>query len=207
MTGQSFQLGGFHFRGAAAVLAFLALVISGCSSDSKLASNSDLSGGLWSISVTSPAFNNGGMIPIKYTQDGEDVSPPIEWSGGPGGTKEFVLIVQDPDAPGNDPYLHWFVYRIPATTHKLSEGAAGKSNPNGDPNGSTLMQGKNYLGRIGYAGPKPPPGSTHRYFFQVFALDTPQDWTQGMERSTVREKFRGHVLSKGVLVAHYKSER
>src|SRR4051794_32747386 len=87
----------------------------GCSSESKLASNSDLSGGLWSLSVNSPAFNSDGMIPVKYTADGENVSPPLTWSGGPSGTREFILIVQDPDAPGDFPYLHWFVYRIPAT--------------------------------------------------------------------------------------------
>src|SRR4051794_26816470 len=85
------------------------LAAAGCSSDSKLAMNSELGRAPSSISVTSPAFNSGGMIPIKYTQDGENVSPPIEWSGAPGGTREFVLVVQDPDAPGDDPYLHWFV--------------------------------------------------------------------------------------------------
>ena len=177
---------------------FIIFALAGCSSDSKLATNSDLSGGLWSISVSSPAFNNMGMIPVKYTQDGENVSPPLAWSKGPGGTKEFVLVIEDPDAPGDFPYLHWFVYRIPVTRNQLAEGASSDA---------SLMQGKNYLGKVGYAAPKPPPGKTHRYFFEVFALDTPQDWPEGMERSMVRARFKGHVLAKGQLIGQYKAAR
>jgi Raf kinase inhibitor-like YbhB/YbcL family protein len=185
-------------------LTLFALGLVGCSSESKLASNSDLSGGLWTIAITSPAFEQEGMIPEKYTQYGQNISPPLQWGKGPSGVKEWVLIVQDPDAPGDEPYLHWFVYRIPATTTQLPEGAAGVAGASGNPGNSTLMQGKNYLGRIGYAGPKPPPGKAHRYFFQIFAVDTPQEWPQGVERSVARGKFQGHVLSKGVLVGQYK---
>ena len=95
------------------------------------------------------------------------------------------------------------MYRVPAATTQLSEGAAGMSRSVGNPEQSTLMQGRNYLGRIGYAGPNPPPGRTHRYFFQVFALDRPQDWPQGTERSVARERFKGHVLGKGEVMGMF----
>src|SRR5262249_15060972 len=158
----------------------------GCSSDSKLAVNSDLARAPYSIHVTSPAIGGDGMIPVKYTQDGKNVSLPVAWSGAPSGTKELVVLIEDPDAIGEFPYIHWFVYKIPATTTQIVEGAAGTSRPQGPPVNSNLTQGKNYLGRIGYDGPKPPPGATHRYFIEVFALDTEQDWEWGMERSKVR---------------------
>ena len=149
--------------------------------------------------------HEGKTIPRRFTCDGGDVSPKLVWKGVPDGTQELALVLEDPDAPGPLPYLHWFVYRVPATTTQLPEGAAGKLRNTGNPENSTLMQGRNYLGRIGYAGPNPPPGRTHRYFFQVFALDRAQDWPQGTERSEARERFKGHVLGKGVLVGRYKS--
>lgn len=177
-----------------------AALLGGCSAESKLASKSTLSGGLWSVKVQSPAFEHEGEIPEKYTQEGMNVSPPLKWSAGPSGVKEWVLIVEDADRQVSEgpekgrPMLHWMVYGIPGNVTELPEGAASQMK---------YMQGKNSSGENSYAGPMPLPGKKHRYFFQVFALDTEQDFSPGMTRLELAEKFKGNVLSKGQLVGTY----
>lgn len=186
----------------AVVLVFAALFIGGCNAAGKLAINSDLTGGLYGLSVSSPAFANNSPIPERYTEDGMDLSPPLKWGKGPNLTKEFALIVEDADARGGKkgaPAVHWSVYRIPATLSELPEGASRNL---------LYPQGKNYLGESGYAGPNPPRGSKpHRYYFEVFALDTEQDWPAGADRDTIRSMFKGHVLSKGMLIGTYQAEK
>src|SRR6476620_3326731 len=117
-----------------ALVAFVA-VLAGCGPERNLASNKELSGGLWSISVTSPAFRDGEPIPKKYTKDGENISPPLKRSSGPSGTTGYIVIVEDPDAVKKVPALHWLVYRIPCGTNELPENASASGN---------LVQGKNY---------------------------------------------------------------
>src|SRR4051794_16770895 len=120
----------------AALVAGVAVSAFGCGNANRnLASNSGLSGGLWSITVTSPAFRQGDPIPKKYTEDGENVSPPLRWSSGPTGTKGYVVIVEDPDAGKKKPALHWLVYHIPFGTNELPENASATGG---------LTQGKNY---------------------------------------------------------------
>src|SRR5438309_1637547 len=107
-----------RFISSSFITLFVALVVlaagaGGRSTDAKLASNGALSGGLWGMQISSPAIGNDNILPVKYTQDGQNISPPLQWSNGPSGTREFVLMVEDPDAPGDTPYLHWFVYRMP----------------------------------------------------------------------------------------------
>lgn len=175
-------------------------LVSGCSAEGKLASKSALSGGLWTVKVQSPAFEHQGEIPEKYTQEGMNVSPPLKWSAGPAGVKEWVVIVEDADSKVTQgpekgrPALHWMVYGIPGNVHELPEGAASQG---------TYLQGKNYSGETGYAGPMPPAGKKHRYYFQVFALDSEQSFTSGMTRTQLAEKLKGHVLSKGQLIGTY----
>jgi Raf kinase inhibitor-like YbhB/YbcL family protein len=188
----------------ALLLVSAALSVVGCgSSANKLAINSDLTGGLYGLMVSSPAFQNNGPIPARYTADGMDVSPPLKWGKGPNLTKEFAIIVEDADAkqPGDKkgrPAIHWMVYRVPADVTELPEAASRNM---------TFAQGKNYEGDSGYAGPNPPPGSKpHRYYFQVFALDTEQEWPDNADRETIRSTFKGHVLSKGMLVGTYQAE-
>ena len=181
----------------------LAVVICGCSAKSKLAINSDLTGGLYAIKVTSSAFTDGSPIPERYTADGMDLSPPLKWTKGPNLTKEFAIIVEDADAKRSGdkkgrPAVHWFVYKIPADVTELPEGVSRTT---------TFLQGKNSLGETGYAGPQPPPGKLHHYHFQVFALDTEQDWPAGADRDTIRGMLKGHVLSKGELVGTYQAEK
>src|SRR5881275_360999 len=120
-----------------------------------------------SLQLRSSAFDHNGSIPREHTCDDKDVAPPLEWSGAPGGTKSFALIVDDPDAP--DPkapkmtYVHWVLYDIPPSVTSVGGGAA--ATPSG------AHEGLNDWKRRGYGGPCPPIGR-HRYFFKLYALDT-----------------------------------
>src|SRR5262245_6792161 len=122
------------------------------------------------FTVTSPAFAHGGEIPELFTGDGRDESPPLEWSGAPEGTRALALIVDDPDAP--DPaaprrtWVHWVVSDLPVTTSSLAQGASGRAMPAGS------HEGRNDSGTNGYESPYPPVGR-HRYFFKLYALDSP----------------------------------
>jgi len=171
----------------------------GCSAEGKLASNSELSGGLWTVAVSSSAFKHGEAIPEKYTADGLNISPPLKWSKGPSGLKQWALIVQDADAKmtGGYPATHWAVYQIPASVTEFPE-AASKS--------IKYPQGKNYLGEAAYAGPN-APGKPHRYYFQLFALDAEQTIPNGATREVVLNTFKGHVLSKGILMGTYSKSK
>ena len=125
------------------------------------------------IELTSTAFSEGERVPVKYTGDGEDVSPPLSWSGLPEGTRELALICDDPDAPTAEPWVHWVIYKIPAELGGLPEGVA-KTPRLAEPGGG--LQGKNSWPSgqtIGYRGPAPPPGhGVHRWTAPAF----PTDW-------------------------------
>jgi Raf kinase inhibitor-like YbhB/YbcL family protein len=162
------------------------------------------------IELTSSAFEPGGPIPAKYTEDGEDASPPLSWSGVPEGTNELALVCEDPDAPSPkrpnpDPWVHWVLYKIPADTESLPEGVA-KTARLEDPPGA--LQGKNSWGRgqtIGYRGPAPPAGSgTHRYFFKLYALDSELEIEPEADKPALLEAIEGHVLGQGELFGTYE---
>ncbi|MDY6933559.1 MAG: YbhB/YbcL family Raf kinase inhibitor-like protein [Spirochaetota bacterium] len=155
--------------------------------------------------VKSSAFNNGGMIPSRYTCESENISPEISWENAPEGTKSFVVIVTDYDAPSEKfpiiTFVHWVVYNIPANVLSLPEGVPVETNLD---NGS--MQGNRSFGGVGYTGPCPPMG-THEYSFKVYALDTtlnllPEDAT----KKRVLEFAKGHVLGIGELIGIYKKQ-
>jgi Raf kinase inhibitor-like YbhB/YbcL family protein len=156
------------------------------------------------IKVTSPAFQPGAPIPSKYTCEGQDISPPLAWSGAPANTKSFALIVDDPDAP--DPakpqrvYVHWVVYNIPATTSSLPENASKKGLPKG------AVQGKNDWGKAQYGGPCPPIGR-HRYFFKLYALDTDLSGLTSPTKADLERAMKGHVLGSGELIGTYQKAR
>src|SRR2546423_1487108 len=116
-----------------------------------------------SFKLSSPAFTDGGTIPNRYSRDGGNFSPPLEWTNTPKGTKSLALIVDDPDAPSGV-FVHWLLYGIPSTTNKLEEGQPITSSLPG------TRQGRNGFGANHYDGPQPPEG-IHRYFFRLFALD------------------------------------
>jgi Raf kinase inhibitor-like YbhB/YbcL family protein len=150
------------------------------------------------LELTSPAFDHGQYIPAKYTGDGENVSPPLEWSGAPEGTEEFALISDDPDAPGMT-WVHWVVYGIPATATELPEAVpADKTLASGARHGMTDF------GRIGYGGPAPPPGKDHRYFFKLYALDVRLDLGPGATKATLLGAMEGHVLDETQLMGKYR---
>jgi hypothetical protein len=148
------------------------------------------------IHVTSSAFPDGGTIPEKYSCDGQDVSPQLEWRGAPDKTRSFVLICDDPDAP-HGPFAHWILYDIPATTTKLEEGA-----------GEAGTSGINSFGKPGYGGPCPPhAGPPHHYAFHVYAVDVPSIGKPRMTRQAVIDAMKGHVLGDGELVGEYQRKR
>ncbi len=149
------------------------------------------------IKITSPAFEEGGMIPKKYTCDGEDVSPPLVWTSVPIGTKSFALICDDPDAPMGT-WVHWVLFNLPADTKELSENIPPqKILENG------AKQGTNDFRKIGYGGPCPPSG-THRYYFKLYALDTEIDLEAGITKAQLLKAMEGHILAEGQLMGKYK---
>lgn len=171
----------------------------GCNdNEKKLAGASESSGGLWSLTFGSPTFRNGEAIPKKYTVDGENISPPLKWSAGPDKTREFVLIVEDPDVKAKEPFVHWVAYHIPATSRGLPEGAGS---------GTSATQGKNSKGLAGYVGPEPSPGKLNRYMFQLFAVDAPLEVdAAGADKAAVLRQMEGHVLAKGMYIGTYQRQ-
>jgi len=151
------------------------------------------------IKITSPAFEAGGMIPPKYTCDGANISPPLQWQGVPEGTKSLALINDDPDAPMGT-WVHWVVFNVGAEVAALAEHI---------PTDKTLaggtMQGTNDFGKIGYGGPCPPRGA-HRYFFRIYALDTRLDLEAGARKSSLLKAMEGHILAQGELVGKYERQ-
>lgn len=145
----------------------------------------------------SSAFEEGGMIPQRYTCDGENTSPPLEWSAAPPGTQAYVLVVDDPDAPSGT-FLHWLLYDIPASENGLTEGV-GK---NGTEAGGG-MQGRNSFGEQGYGGPCPPSGS-HRYYFRLYALQQSLRIPAGAKRTEVEQAMEGHVMDTAELMGRYE---
>ncbi len=149
------------------------------------------------IKITSSAFEEGGLIPAKYTCDGADVSPPLQWDAVPQGTKSIALICDDPDAPMGT-WVHWVLFNLPAETNELAENIpADKILPNG------ARQGVSDFGRVGYGGPC-PPGGTHRYFFKIYALDTEVGLQAGADKRRLLKTMEGHILGQGQLVGKYK---
>ena len=150
------------------------------------------------MELTSTAFGEGITIPKQNTGDGKDVSPALRWSGAPANAQSYALICDDPDAPRQEPWVHWVLFNLPANTHELSEGVpAQETLANG------AKQGKNDFGKIGYGGPAPPPGKPHRYYFRIYALDTVLNLKEGATKQQVDAAMKGHVLGKGELMGKY----
>ena len=150
------------------------------------------------LQLTTPAFKPGTGIPVRFTCDGSDTSPALSWSAPPEGTKSFALVLEDPDAP-NRPWVHWVFYDLPPTERGLPEGVP----PDGHlPSGA--QQGRNDFGRIGYGGPCPPPGSGHRYYFKLYALDTRLELPAGTTRAHLDRAIRGHILAQAELMGRYR---
>jgi Raf kinase inhibitor-like YbhB/YbcL family protein len=146
------------------------------------------------IQVSSSAFDQGSVIPTRYTGEGQDVSPALNWSALPEGTREIALVCDDPDAPRPAPWVHWVLYKIPANRTGL---------PEGDAEGA--FEGENDFGRRGYGGPMPPKGhGVHHYHFKVYALEAELEAVAGLTKDQLLEVMEGHVLDEGELVGTYE---
>lgn len=156
------------------------------------------------LSLTSSAFAAGQSIPTKYTCEGEDVSPPLAWSGVPANAKSLALIVDDPDAPDpNAPqrvWVHWVLYNIPVATTSLAEAAGGKHMPAG------ATEGTNDWTRSGYGGPCPPIGR-HRYFFKLYALDASLPAGKPLTKAALETAMKSHILAQAELMGTYQKAK
>lgn len=149
------------------------------------------------MEIKSSAFKNEDMISAKYSCDGQDISPPLQWSGAPADTKSFALISDDPDASVGT-WVHWVIFNIPATVGGLPENVSGQKEISG-----LGKNGKNSWQRLGYGGPCPPSG-THRYYFKLYALDTLLNLNPGATKEELLKAMKGHVLAEAQIMGKYK---
>lgn len=156
-----------------------------------------------SMKLVSPAFSTNSTIPERHTCDGSEVSPALQWSDVPTGTRSLALIVDDPDAP--DPaapqrtWVHWVLYDLPASSTGLSEGAKATQLPTG------TREGLNDWKRTGYGGPCPPKGR-HRYFHKLYALDVELPDLHQPDKAALLKAMEGHVLAHAELVGTYQRQ-
>lgn len=156
------------------------------------------------LKLESTAFTHGGKIPSKYTCDGKNISPPLQWSGIPAATRSLVLIVDDPDAP--DPkapkmtWVHWVLYNIPTNTTVLAEGASPTKLSQGS------EEGLNDWKKSGYGGACPPVGR-HRYFHKLYALDTLLHGMTKPTKANLEAAMKGHVIAETMLIGTYEKSR
>ena len=148
--------------------------------------------------ISSPAFADGAAIPVRQTCDGDDRSPLLTWFDAPEGTRSYVLLMEDPDAPRGT-FTHWVLYDIPAVTTELGKNV---------PDGTVGISGRNSFGRTGYGGPCPPPGhGAHRYTFTLHALDVSSlAVAKDAARDEVEKEMAGHVLGMAQLVGKYERQ-
>lgn len=141
--------------------------------------------------ITSPAFENNGILPKKYSCDGDEISPPLEISQVPSQAQSLVLIVEDPDAPSGL-FTHWIIWNIEPDIEKIEEGRLPKGG----------IAGKNSIGDETFVSPCPPSG-THRYYFRLFALDTVLELPKGSTRDELEFTIKNHIIDKSDLLAKY----
>ena len=149
------------------------------------------------MELTSSSLRHEDMIPAKFTCDGQNISPPLAWSGAPKETKSFALICDDPDAPAGT-WVHWVIFDIPSNVNFLPEKVAKQEEIAG-----LGKNGKNSSRRYGYDGPC-PPGGTHRYYFKLFALDTMLNLNAGLSKEDLLKAMKGHILAEAQLMGRYK---
>lgn len=180
-------------RRALAVLA-LTLALSACGGDDNGPSSTQPAADQPPISfqMQSNAFAHEGEIPVRYTCDGEDISPPLFWEDPPDGTQAFALIMDDPDAPGGA-FTHWVYFDIPGEARSLPEAISS----------GTGVNGTNSFGEAGYSGPCPPQGEQHGYVFTLTALDGTLDLPSGALKDDVVAAMQGRALGDARLIGAY----
>lgn len=178
-------------------LLVLPIFLSGCQKGKNGSESPEVSADKMTIEVSSPAFAQDGMIPSKYTADGQNVSPPLAWQNIPAGTKSVALICDDPDAPGRT-WVHWVMWNIPPDVNSLTENVPHvETMPDG------TKQGISDFKSTGYGGPAPPSG-THRYYFKVYALDISLNIPNTSTKPDLLKAMEGHILAEGRLMGKYK---
>lgn len=153
------------------------------------------------IQLTSPAFAYGEKIPVRFTCEGEDISPPLQWAGTPVETRSYALIMDDPDAPRGT-WIHWVLFNLPGETVELAPAV-----PTLPELPSGARHGRNTAGDMAYAGPCPPPGNPHRYFFRLYALDIMLGLAPGVTRQELEQAMHQHILGQGTLMGTYQRRR
>lgn len=149
---------------------------------------------LGAISITSPAFEHGGAIPLEFTTEGKDVSPELRFVQVPSGTRQLALVCHDPDAPLTDGFTHWVLYGIPADADGIREDG-----------GSAFTAGVNDFGNPGYGGPAPPQGhGRHHYFFHLYALDAEFDAGPGLTRAELLQRIDEHIIEQARIVGTFE---
>lgn len=155
--------------------------------------------------VTSPTFRANETVPVDHTADGKNYSPAINWTGAPANTKQFALVYDDPDVVfGGQTFVHWMVYRIPATAKGLPAELPMDAVLTAPPEIAGTIQGLSGFKRTGYRGPAPPPGKPHHYTWTVYALDAELPLEPGLNRTQLMEAIKGHIIGQGSLVAIYE---
>lgn len=149
------------------------------------------------MQLKSLAFRAGGAIPVRYTCEGDDISPEFSWRNIPARTKSLALVLHDPDAPREGGFTHWVVYDIDPALNQIEE-----NTPKQEKFVGIGLQGKNDSGKIGYMGPCPPSGS-HRYIARLFALDTELHLGSGASHQEVASAMIGHILETAALMGTY----
>lgn len=146
------------------------------------------------LEISSSAFTPGATIPQRYTSDGENISPPLQWSKIPPETKQLALICHDPDAPLPFGFTHWCLYNIPPDINEIAEGES-----------NLYTQGANSSGSNGYTGPAPPPGhGVHHYYFWLYALDRALDLKGSLNRNELLNAIADSVVAQARLVGTYQ---
>jgi hypothetical protein len=150
-----------------------------------------------SLQVESASFTGGGDVPRRFTCDGAGISPGLDWSAPPAGTRSQAIVMHDPDAAFD--FTHWIAFNLPPGTRSLAEGASAEGSM---PQGAS--EGANDFGHVGYGGPCPPGGRSHHYLFHLYALDVRLDLPPGASRKQLESAIRGHILAEGQLVGTYR---
>lgn len=165
------------------------VLISGCTSQ-----NNNQGNGNTNFQIKSNAFTDENDIPQNYTANGQNISPPLSWSGTPANTKSFTVICEDLDASS---FTHWIIFNIPESVNQVTEAI-----PNQGTLSNGAKQGTNNFNRIGYSGPSPPSG-THRYMFKIYALDIMLNLDSGATKDQVKSVMQNHILGQAQIIGKY----
>jgi Raf kinase inhibitor-like YbhB/YbcL family protein len=157
------------------------------------------------ITVTSATLKANEVIPAEHTADGRNVSPALMWSGAPAATRQFALVMDDPDVPMPGGFVHWVVYKIPAAAKGLPAELPMEATLTAPADLAGTIQGLSGFRRAGYRGPAPPAGKPHHYTFTVYALDSADlPLAEGLNRTQLMDAIKGHIIGQGSLVSIYE---